>query len=511
MTREGAAALAVAALLVAGGIGVAVVVDGDGIRPAPSAGNPVAAPEGSLSVGVPELAASYNPFDLRARTPAGRQVLSVVLPQLFDVSPEGVVEGRLADADSVEIEGLEVRFRLRDGARWSDGVPITAADLSFTLELIRSGTWPGPVAGYDRIETLTGEGRDVQLRFSERFPGWQRLFSGDDYVLPRHRLADVDDLRGAWATGPDVAGGPYRFTGWTPGLDVVLTANPEWWGDGPGVESLHVLTVPDVTTLQQLFDRGEVHVAWFPAFTDRVRQTEAIEDADVAVGPPGGHVVSVYLQTDRVDEEHRVAALDLVDRTRFTRVLLEGDAEVATSWGRLERDPGWPEWFLDPGTAEAASRERMVFAVSDQEPMAGLLLRAVQRRARSTPLTFDAARVLAERLDGEWLASGEFDVAVVDEFQWPHPCWACRWGSGAVGTTNWSRVEGLDDLVSRADAGDAGAGSAVERHLQEIGALLPMWRPAAVVASRGVDGIAANAWQPGPFYRPEHWRLSSGG
>lgn len=510
MSRTRGALGAVALLLLLSAIGTAVgllVSSGDGDLPPPRS-RPAAAPEGSLRVGVPELPATYDPFDIRSRAPAATQVLALVLPQLFEVTPGGDVRGRLVEDGSVVEEGRTVRFRLAPGATWSDGAPITVADLTFTLDVVRSAAWPGPDAGYDLVESITGEGRVVTVRFSRRFPGWERLFSGDDYVLPRHRL-EGRDLATEWATGPDLSGGPYVLRGSTPGLDVVLSANPAWWGDGPGVRDLQVLTVPDATTLQYLFEQGDLDVVWMPAFTERVREMEGIEDVDVEVAAPGGRLVSLYLQTDEVGDALRVAVLDLVDRNRFVQVLLEGEADVATSWGLLERDTGWPRWFVDPSKADGMEKRDLAFAVPDEDPMAGLLARATQRRARSTPLTLDAVRLANHLLDGEWLPRGMFDVAFADEVQWPEPCWRCRFGSPFIGETNWARVEAYDDLAARADAGDAAAASALEHRLQGDGVVLPLWRPAAVVAARGVDGIEANAWSPGPFWHVERWQTST--
>src|SRR5581483_3187121 len=173
-----------------------------------------------LRVGVPEEPASLDPFDPRSRTLAGEAILGEVLPQLFRVDPAGREVGWLADDASVRVapDGRSATFALRPGARWSDGAPITVDDVRFTLDTVRGAAWPGPAAGYDRV-TVDGAGGSVTLRFDGPFPGWRRLFSGADFVLPAHRLAGKD-LRKEWTSGPDVFGGPFRLGAVTPGLSV---------------------------------------------------------------------------------------------------------------------------------------------------------------------------------------------------------------------------------------------------------------------------------------------------
>lgn len=507
-SRARLAALALT-VLVASVIAAVVLSDRDtGEELPPTRQRPAAAAEGSLKVGVPELPSTYNPFDIRSRNAAATQVLSMVLPQLFEVRPDGEVVGRLVDEGSIEEAGRRVTFRLVDEARWSDGTPITVADIAFTHAVVGSEAWPGPDAGYDLLTEVTGRGRSVTFTFSSAFPGWQRLFSGNDYVLPKHRL-DGKDLVAEWSTGPDLAGGPYLFKGSTPGLNVILSANEQWWGGGPGVRDLEVLTVPDATTLQTLFERGELDVIWMPAFTERVREMEEIPDTDLNIAPPGGRIASLYVQVDEIGESLRLASLDLVDRDRLVNVLLDEEASIAQSWGRLEDGPGWPQWFIDPSKAEDLDSTQMAFALPDEDPMASLLARALQHRARSTPLSFDAVPLTNHLLAGEWLPQGTFDVAFVSEVQWPDPCWRCRFASEYIGETNWSRVDDIDDLAERADRGDTAAASALEKRLQEAGVVLPLWRPSTVVVSRGVAGIEANAWSSGPFWRVEQWETST--
>jgi len=504
VTWRAAGVIAVVVLVGAGCTG-----GGDDAGPAPSRTRPA---PGGLRLGVPEEAASLNPFDRESRTPASLAVLGEILPQLFRVDPRGRPRGYLADEATVRQEpgAVAVSFRLRRDARWSDGTGISAADVRFTLETILAADWPGPRAGYDRVVAVEGEGPSVRFRFDGPFPGWRRLFSGADFVLPAHRLAG-QDLTSVWRAGPDVAGGPFRLGRVTPGLEVVLERNDAWWGDGPRVEALQVVVVPDVRTMEQLLGRDELDVAWPPATISRTRRFEALEDVDVSVGEPGGRVVSLVANTETVPVARRRGVLGLPDRDRFVDVLLAGEARRAVTLAGVAGgpEPAWAEagGSPDPETGvEGLERgETDTLVAGLEEPMAPLLGRLLESGVRSAGATLELKIAEAPLVDGRWLPEGSFDFALVDDVTWPEPCWRCWFAEASRERGNVSRVGGLDDLAGAADRGEPGAAPTLEARLRSEAVLLPLWRPSAVLAGRGVAGLEANSWSVGPFWGAENW------
>ncbi|MGH9037475.1 MAG: ABC transporter substrate-binding protein, partial [Acidimicrobiia bacterium] len=456
-TWRAAGVLAVVVLVGAGCTG-----GDDSAEPGPSTTGP--GPAGALLLGVPEEAASLDPFDRRSRAPAAAAVLGEILPQLFRVDPQGRVRGYLADESTVRQEPRSVgaSFRLRPDARWSDGTDISAADVRFTLETVRSGDWPGPRAGYDRVVAVEGEGASVRLRFDGPFPGWKRLFSGADFVLPAHRLQG-QDLTAVWRAGPDVAGGPFRLGPVTPGLEVVLERNDTWWGEGPGVETLRVVVVPDVRTMEQLLGRGELDVAWPPATVNRTRRFKALEDVEVSVAQPGGWVVSLVANTESVPVARRRGVLGLPDRDRFVEVLLAGEARPAVTLAGVAggREPAWAEAGGRPGPGPEVEGveegETDTLVAAQEEPMAPLLGRILESGVRAAGATLELKFAEAPMVEGRWLPEGSFDFALVDDVGWPEVCWRCWFAESARERGNVTRIGGLDELAAAADRGEPGA------------------------------------------------------
>ncbi len=86
-----------------------------------------------LFVGVRDVAEDFNPWASPGTSDARvAQLLHTPLLRVADVGEKTRFEATIAEWELGEL-GREIRFRLRDGLRWSDGKPITAIDLARTI------------------------------------------------------------------------------------------------------------------------------------------------------------------------------------------------------------------------------------------------------------------------------------------------------------------------------------------------------------------------------------------
>lgn len=512
------AVLALGLALVAGGFGIGTFLrDGGEGRSGPDSATsstevatPPGLPPGTIRLGVPEEPAGLNPFDGKSRTAAGGAVLGQVLPQLFRVDPGGRAVGWLADEASVQVapDGSAASFSLRRDARWSDGTPITTGDLRFTLDTVRSDAWPGPRAGYDRLTAVEGEGASVTFRFDGPFPGWRRLFSGADFVLPAHRLAGRD-LRAEWTAGPDLAGGPFRLGRVTPGLSVVLERNDTWWGDQARAAAIALLVVQDVRTMEQLLARRELDAAWPPATSNRIGRFRALEGVEVSVAEPGGALESLVANTAHLALERRRAYLGLANRDRFVDVLLAGEAVRAVTLRGPAPIPAagnatWARAGLDPDGGRLQGAPLATLVSPEENQLSPLLGRVLQSGAQAAGTTLELRSDDAHEVESLLLPAGRFDLALARTVAWPDPCWSCWFAEAAAGHGNVTRFRGLTALAAAADR-DPAAVPALEARVQAEALLLPLWRPRAVLAGRDVGNLVANSWQLGPFWAAESW------
>ncbi len=142
------------------------------------------------------LAFDPGPFDLIRGEGTDQFILQALAADaLVGLSPGGAVVPRLAER--WEIRGTEIRFFLRKNARFGDGTPLTAADVTWTLRRIQED----PQASASKKGLLEG----LKVRVG---PGWVAV-RGD---RPAARLlAELTQVPIARRDRPGEGGGPYAL------------------------------------------------------------------------------------------------------------------------------------------------------------------------------------------------------------------------------------------------------------------------------------------------------------
>jgi len=241
-----------------------------------------------------------------------------VIPGAYNILPDFSVEyddDLLAEEPALSTEGgTQVNtYVIRDEAVWSDGTPITADDFEFTWRSSRSGDpAEGGCAsvlstnGYEQISSVEGSGdnnKTVTVTYETPYADWQGLFSSDfgGGILPAHLMDNPDPaalcetLTTGWPIAEgfpnEISAGPWQLR--RDGIDVgaqtvVLTPNPEWWGDGPNLDQLIVQNIGnDPTTAVQGLQSGELGVIYPQPQLDLVDQVEGLKpnvESDITFG-----------------------------------------------------------------------------------------------------------------------------------------------------------------------------------------------------------------------------------
>ncbi|WP_428566000.1 MAG: peptide-binding protein [Solidesulfovibrio sp. DCME] len=153
-----------------------------------------------------------------------------------------------AERYEVADDGKLLKFWLRPGIRWTDGVELTAEDVEFTYKLMIDPKTPTAYAeDYKAVASFTVTGKySFEVRYAEPFA--RSLVTWAGAILPKHLLAGQDLMNTRYAREP-VGAGPYTLTSWEPGRKLVLDVNPDYFEGRAYIDQVVYRIIPDQSTM----------------------------------------------------------------------------------------------------------------------------------------------------------------------------------------------------------------------------------------------------------------------
>ncbi len=235
-----------------------------------SSGAGSAPPSDTLTFDLATEPASLNPLFLHPdAASAEQQIARLAFEPFIDLDAHGHPMPALLDRiPSVENGGLSpdgrtLVYHLRRGVRWSDGVPVTSADVLYTLHAILDPRNPvRSHEGYDLIDHARAPDANTVIVHLKRAwaPAVMTYFSYGttaQFVLPAHVLKTQEPLAQApFNAAPTVGDGPFRFVSWRHGESLRYEANPLYWRGKPAIAALDVRITPDPSTNLVMLQSG---------------------------------------------------------------------------------------------------------------------------------------------------------------------------------------------------------------------------------------------------------------
>ncbi|NOH00873.1 MAG: peptide ABC transporter substrate-binding protein [Chloroflexi bacterium] len=283
--------------------------------------------------------------------------------------PELAAEVPTSENGGVSPDGLTITWKLREGLKWSDGQPLTSADVKFTWESIMDpNNVPLSRTGYDKIASIeTPDDLTVVITFSELYPGWQTLFTqgpnNQGSILPKHLLEGQTGLESnPFIHQPTIASGPFVITEWIPGDHMTLLPNVNFYKGRPKLDQVLIKFVPTPEAALAALQTGDVD--WYPDFSESdIETVGALEPAVHLKVVPGADFEHYFFNlgtTEGADGKGKAdqngfcpfkdvrvrKALTLgINRQAFVDSLLAGKTTVpATQWPNSE----WENKSLKP-------------------------------------------------------------------------------------------------------------------------------------------------------------------
>jgi len=303
-----------------------------------------------VNIGIMNAPSGFNPLEWSDQ--AQNYMTGILFQPLVELNDDMKFVPMLAD--SIETKDNQTfTIKLNPKAKWTDGKPITADDVIFTLNLISNPKVASSVASnFNLLEGLNDGGKnttggsisgvkkvdDRTLEFKTKKPVDLALFMDGIgtrlKTVPAHVLKDVDPekfYQNPFVQKPTVTSGPFKLVTFQKGQYVQLAANKDYFKGTPKLDEIYFKIMPGANITAQLqsgeIDMNEPNIGLIPfEDSDKVKGM-----ANVTTDTKGLQSVIQTLMintTTITDVRVRKALSHAINRKLIIDNLLKGDGEA---------------------------------------------------------------------------------------------------------------------------------------------------------------------------------------
>lgn len=176
-----------------------------------------------------------------------------VLQHLVQLAPDGTIVPVLATGYTVSANRLVYTFTIRQGVKFSNGDPLTPADVVYSIDRVTAKKYPY-AAIFDVASAATVGANGVAVTLQS--PSWSFVFN-----LASYSNGVIVDPKAVSTLGTDPVGtGPYEVTGQVANYSVSLKANPTYWGQTPGAAGIEFRYFTDSNAEDSALEDGQIQV-----------------------------------------------------------------------------------------------------------------------------------------------------------------------------------------------------------------------------------------------------------
>ncbi len=164
---------------------------------------------GSYSEGVLGPLETLNP--IFARSSAEKSAARLMFASLYNYDTTGHIKGDLAESVTVNEAETEYTVKLRRNLKWSDGAPLDARDVVFTVNLLKDARTQSSITGWQSINVKQVDERTVQFTLPAPYAPFMHALTFP--ILPQHSLSEVNpaELREHGYGKSPVTSGPFAM------------------------------------------------------------------------------------------------------------------------------------------------------------------------------------------------------------------------------------------------------------------------------------------------------------
>ena len=282
---------------------------GGAIGSVETSGESQASREDSVIVAMGPTSEPEAGFDPAFGWGAGEHVHEPLIQSTLTVTnPDLTIGYDLATDTSVSEDGLTWTVTIRKDVQFTDGEPLTAGDVAFTYNTVKETSSVNDFTMLERAEALNDT--TVVFHMTRPFSIWPYTMAAVG-ILPEHAY----DSR-TYGINP-IGSGRYMLKQWDQGQQVILEANPDYYGEAPKMKQVTILFMEEDAAFLAA-QAGQVDVA----YTSATYSDQNIDGYELAayetVDNRGFNLPAV---PEGTDEEGRQTGNDFTSDVRVRRAI----------------------------------------------------------------------------------------------------------------------------------------------------------------------------------------------
>lgn len=212
----------------------------------------------------------------------------------YEIADVTKVEGSAWESFTIDPDGVTVRVKVRPGTKFTkSGNEVTADDVAYKFERsfgVKAGTqWIANTVGIFDMNQIKVDGKnDVTIKLKDPTPLFGPLMRDQDFGMEDSKAvkskASADDPWATkWMAKNDAGSGEYFMESWTPGVEMVLRANKDYWAGPAYFDKVVIKIVPSAADRVLLLRQGAIDIA----------EDLTLDEIEGLRGSPGVKILSI--------------------------------------------------------------------------------------------------------------------------------------------------------------------------------------------------------------------------
>ena len=219
----------------------------------------------TLNIAVPIEMVDLSPFGVFDTHSI--RVRDQIFDNLFEINSNGQIVSSLA-LTFTNITDTTIQITLRSNVVFHNGDPFTAEDVKYTIDTaLDTPALQSILSPLKEVKILSPY--VIQVILKAPYAPVQILFTGSSVLVVNKKAAESGDF--------SIGTGPFKFSEWNKGQNVVLERFDDYWGEPAKVNKLNIKTVPEALVRMIAVETGEADVAYDIDYAEKQRVLDSQE------------------------------------------------------------------------------------------------------------------------------------------------------------------------------------------------------------------------------------------